>query len=121
MTPAKHYFIVFFKDGVAEWDSTLEAAAKRITSDTICIQECEDQYHWDQSEAACVIWWDLYSRDEKRVGIGADGCATCPEIIKNYLPGAIAELEGSHADWQAETAAMNRDYHNSLGVGSAWR
>ena len=116
MIPAKHYFIVFFKDGVAEWDNTLEAAAKRITSETICVLECEDQYHWDETEAACIKWWDMFSRDNNRVSIDPDGYADCPEIIKNYLPSAVAELEAEAMDFAAEERAMNRDYYNSLGV-----
>lgn len=72
---------------------------------------------FDATKKVCEAWLTKYGAQADIV----DGELDVPQIVKDQCPDFVAELEGEAMDWEAEIRAMNRDYHNSLGVGSAWR
>lgn len=74
--------------------------------------------YFDVTQKVCEAYLDEYG---DKAEIGWDGELCVPRIVKDKCASRVMEIEGEAKDWEEEFAAMNRDYHNSLGVGSAWR
>lgn len=97
---------------------TLDQALCQVGEDTtgavFTELDHEGKYHTTVASVALANKWLDRFGDE--VEVDWNGEAQVPTFIRNNCADRVAEIEGSHADWQAEFRAMSRDYHNSLGV-----
>ena len=74
--------------------------------------------YWDVTAKVCETYLDKYGAEAE---IDQDGTLDVPEVVHLHCSERVAEIEGEALDWEEEFAAMNRDYHNSLGISRVWR
>lgn len=119
-----HFYTILSKDiDESNVCGTLDQALCQVGEDTtgaiFTELDHEGKYHTTVASVAIANKWLDRFGDE--VEVNWNGEAQVPQFIRDYCGDRVTEIEGEARDWDDEFAAMNRDYHNSLGVGRAWR